>query len=129
MHEPERRHRRSSRPRGWRAPPPAARAAPLASSRPFPQPDPLLQLPSSGTSLSVCLIGLLTKVLWCHRPLAAGHHVAAERPCKEPSGWVRKLKRFRCETGSFVARKHRLSRVTKLDNKLPHSHRDNSTTV
>src|SRR5262245_8960997 len=46
---------------------------------------------------------------------------AAERPCKEPSRWVRKLKRFRCETGSFVARKHRLSRATKLDNELPHS--------
>src|SRR4051794_39970338 len=46
---------------------------------------------------------------------------AAERPCKEPSRWARKLERFRCETGSFVARKHRLSRATKLDNELPHS--------
>ena len=35
--------------------------------------------------------------------------------------WVRKLKRFRCETGSFVARNHRLSRATKLDNELRHS--------
>jgi hypothetical protein len=34
-HEPEQRHRRSSRPRGRRAAPPAARAAPPASSRPF----------------------------------------------------------------------------------------------
>ena len=31
----------------------SARAAPPASSRPFPQPDPLLQLPSSRISLSV----------------------------------------------------------------------------
>src|SRR5262249_6130162 len=37
------------------------------------------------------------------------------------SVWARKLKRFRCETGSFVARNHRLSRATKLDNELPHS--------
>src|SRR3954447_22424733 len=66
-------------------------------------------------------MGILTKGVLCHRPIAAGHHVAAERPCKEPSRWVRKLKRFRCETGSFVARKHRLSRATKLDNELPHS--------
>src|SRR5258707_3816571 len=51
MHEPEQRHRRSSRPRGWRATPPAARAAPPASSRPFPQPDPSPQSPSSVTSL------------------------------------------------------------------------------
>src|SRR5256885_7987980 len=51
MHEPEQRHRRSSRPRGWRAPPPAARAAPSTSSRPFPQPDPSPQSPSSVTSL------------------------------------------------------------------------------
>src|SRR6516165_2879274 len=62
-----------------------------------------------------------TKVVLCHGPIAAGHHVAAERPCKEPSRWVRKLKRFRCEPGSLVARKHRLSRATKLDNELPHS--------
>src|SRR5215468_9432944 len=64
---------------------------------------------------------MLTQVVLCHRPIAAGHHVAAERPCKEASRWVRKLKRFRCETGSFVTRKHRLSRATKLDNELPHS--------
>src|SRR5207248_6724292 len=31
------------------------------------------------------------------------------------------LERFRCETGSFAARKHRLSRATKLDNELPDS--------
>src|SRR5213079_3069731 len=49
-HEPEQRHRRSSRPRGWRATPPVARAAPLTSSRPFPQPDPSPQSPSSVTS-------------------------------------------------------------------------------
>src|SRR5438067_12960700 len=64
---------------------------------------------------------MLTKLVLCHRPIAADHHVAAERPCKEPSRWVRKLKRFRCETGSFVARKRRVSRATKLDNQLPHS--------
>ena len=58
-------------------------------------------------------------VQWLRQILAA--NVAAERPCKEPSRWVRKFKRFRCETGSFVARKHRLSRATKLDNELPHS--------
>src|SRR5947209_18726889 len=64
---------------------------------------------------------MLTTVVLRHRPIAAGHHAAAEPPCKEPSRWVRKLKRFRCETGSFVARKHRLSRATKLDNELPYS--------
>src|SRR6516162_1431402 len=51
MHEPEQRHRRSSRPRDWRAPPPAARAAPLASSRPFPQPGPSPLLPSLANLL------------------------------------------------------------------------------
>src|SRR4029450_5928648 len=51
MHEPEQRHRRSSLPRGWRATPPAARAAPPASSRPFPRPDPSPRSPSSVTSL------------------------------------------------------------------------------
>src|SRR5262249_21301696 len=39
-------------PRGRRAPPPAARAAPLASSRLFPQPGPSPQSPSSVTSPS-----------------------------------------------------------------------------
>src|SRR5215831_18322751 len=61
MHEPEQRHRRSSRPRGWRATPPAARAAPPASSRPFPQPYPSSQSPSSVTSLC--------RVLACKAPL------------------------------------------------------------
>src|SRR4029450_2469721 len=50
-HEPEQRRRRSSRPKGWRAPPPAARAAPPASSRPFPPPYPSPQSPSSVPSL------------------------------------------------------------------------------
>src|SRR5262249_19144686 len=59
----------------------------------------------------------LTRCRVSHGPARS----AAERPGKEPSRWVRKLKRFRCETGSFVARKHRLSRATKLDNELPHS--------
>src|SRR5262249_49715295 len=43
--------RRSSRPKGWRATPPAARAAPPASSRPFPQPGPSPRSPSSSASL------------------------------------------------------------------------------
>src|SRR5918996_1438417 len=42
MHEPQ---------RGRRSPPPLALAAPRASSRPFPRPDPSPQSPSSGTSL------------------------------------------------------------------------------
>ena len=33
--------------------------------------------------------------------------------------WVRKLKRFRRETGSFAARKQRVSHATKLDQELP----------
>src|SRR5262249_45619544 len=43
-HEPEQRHRHSSRST------PAARAAPSTSSRPFPQPYPSPQSPSSVTS-------------------------------------------------------------------------------
>src|SRR5262249_41971878 len=71
------------------------------------------------------LTGLQHRLLYAHHTRCRVSHgrarSAAERPCKEPSRWVRKLKRFRCETGSFVARKHRLSRATKLDNELPHS--------
>jgi len=33
--------------------------------------------------------------------------------------WVRKLKRFRRQTGSFAARKQRVSHATKLDQELP----------
>ena len=33
--------------------------------------------------------------------------------------WVRKLKRFRRQTGSFAARKQRVSHATKLDSQLP----------
>jgi transposase len=35
------------------------------------------------------------------------------------AGWIRKLKRFRRETGSFVARTQRVSHATKLDAELP----------
>jgi transposase len=34
-------------------------------------------------------------------------------------GWIRKLKRFRRETGSFAARTQRVSHATKLDPELP----------
>jgi len=34
-------------------------------------------------------------------------------------GWIRKLKRFRRETGSFAARQQRVSHATKLDEQLP----------
>jgi transposase len=33
--------------------------------------------------------------------------------------WIRKLKRFRRETGSFAPRKQRVSHATKLDDDLP----------
>lgn len=33
--------------------------------------------------------------------------------------WVRKLKRFRRQTGSFAARQQRVSHATKLDDQLP----------
>ena len=33
--------------------------------------------------------------------------------------WVRKLKRFRRQTGSFAARPQRVSHATKLDDQLP----------
>jgi transposase len=33
--------------------------------------------------------------------------------------WVRKLKRFRRQTGSFAARQQRVSHATKLDDELP----------
>jgi transposase len=35
------------------------------------------------------------------------------------AGWIRKLKRFRRETGSFAARTQRVSHATKLDGELP----------
>jgi transposase len=33
--------------------------------------------------------------------------------------WVRKLKRFRRQTGNFAARQQRVSHATKLDDQLP----------
>jgi transposase len=36
------------------------------------------------------------------------------------AGWIRKLKRFRRDTGSFAARTQRVSHATKLDAELPH---------
>jgi transposase len=33
--------------------------------------------------------------------------------------WIRKLKRFRRDTGSFAPRQQRVSHATKLDNDLP----------
>lgn len=35
------------------------------------------------------------------------------------ANWVRKLKRFRRQTGSFAARIQRVSHATKLDSELP----------
>jgi transposase len=35
------------------------------------------------------------------------------------AGWIRKLKRFRRETGSFAPRTQRVSHATKLDAELP----------
>jgi len=35
------------------------------------------------------------------------------------AGWIRKLKRFRRETGSFAPRVQRVSHATKLDGELP----------
>ena len=35
------------------------------------------------------------------------------------AGWIRKLKRFRRETGSFAPRTQRVSHATKLDGDLP----------
>ena len=34
-------------------------------------------------------------------------------------GWIRKLKRFRRDTGSFAPRTQRVSHATKLDDELP----------
>jgi transposase len=46
------------------------------------------------------------------KDVAEKYHVSAD--------WVRKLKRFRRETGSFAARQQRVSHATKLDAELPH---------
>jgi transposase len=35
------------------------------------------------------------------------------------AGWIRKLKRFRRDTGSFAARTQRVSHASKLDAELP----------
>jgi transposase len=47
-----------------------------------------------------------------------GTDAVAEKYSVSP-GWIRKLKRFRRETGSFAPRAQRVSHVTKLDNELP----------
>lgn len=48
-----------------------------------------------------------------------GTKAAAEKYRVSPD-WVRKLKRFRRQTGSFAARPQRVSHATKLDHQLPH---------
>jgi transposase len=47
-----------------------------------------------------------------------GTNAVAEKYSVSP-GWIRKLKRFRRETGSFEPRKQRVSHATKLDSELP----------
>ena len=47
-----------------------------------------------------------------------GTKTAAQKYRVSPD-WVRKLKRFRRQTGSFAARKQRVSHATKLDHELP----------
>lgn len=47
-----------------------------------------------------------------------GTKAAAEKYRVSPD-WVRKLKRFRRQTGSFAARTQRVSHATKLDDQLP----------
>jgi len=43
---------------------------------------------------------------------------AVAKKYRVSADWVRKLKRFRCETGDFGPRKQRVSHATKLDNYL-----------
>ena len=43
---------------------------------------------------------------------------AVAKKYRVSADWVRKLKRFRRETGDFGPRKQRVSRTTKLDNHL-----------
>lgn len=47
-----------------------------------------------------------------------GTKTVAEKYRVSPD-WVRKLKRFRRETGSFAPRQQRVSHATKLDHELP----------
>ena len=47
-----------------------------------------------------------------------GTKAAAEK-YRVSADWVRKLKRFRRQTGSFAARQQRVSHATKLDDQLP----------
>lgn len=47
-----------------------------------------------------------------------GTKATAEKYRVSPD-WVRKLKRFRRLTGSFAARRQRVSHATKLDDELP----------
>jgi transposase len=47
-----------------------------------------------------------------------GTKATAEKYRVSPD-WVRKLKRFRRQSGSFAARQQRVSHVTKLDHQLP----------
>lgn len=45
--------------------------------------------------------------------------VEAAKKYSVSQGWIRKLKRFRRNTGSFAARTQRVSHATKLDAELP----------
>ena len=47
-----------------------------------------------------------------------GTNAVAEKYSVSP-GWIRKLKRFRRDTGSFAPRTQRVSHVTKLDSEMP----------
>ena len=47
-----------------------------------------------------------------------GTKATAEKYRVSPD-WVRKLKRFRRQSGSFAARQQRVSHATKLDHQLP----------
>ncbi len=47
-----------------------------------------------------------------------GTKATAEKYRVSPD-WIRKLKRFRRDTGSFAARQQRVSHATKLDHELP----------
>jgi transposase len=45
--------------------------------------------------------------------------VAVAEKYSVSAGWIRKLKRFRRQTGSFAPRQQRVSHATKLDEQLP----------
>jgi transposase len=70
-----------------------------------------------GTAMQAYSMDLRVRVM-ADVDQGLGTKATAEKYRVSPD-WVRKLKRFRRQSGSFAARQQRVSHATKLDHQLP----------